>query len=310
MSVPILPPRPLRLRRSFAAVAIARATVALAPALAVIGAACVWQARAAWEIADDARGFEEGAEVALLTVSREERVVFGVVHDVVAHARYVDPQGVERQGGMRWLALFGAGTDGEARGRVDPARGRLVLSWAVDAGARRWAWTAVASSILLALLGAALRAARALLGEYLVARRAARASEEVELEVLELATHDVHGKPAVLEVRFRAPRAPDAPTGYRESAGGSDEVRRARFRLADGDPVLLDGGARALALRPTGSRDVLLVREDLWPFALAASDAARALERARHRQPESADASPWEGPASGMGTQAPASSNT
>lgn len=310
MSVPILPPRPLRLRWSFAAAAIARAAIALAPALAVIGAACVWQARAAWEIADDGRGWERGADVAVLAISREERVVFGVVYDVVAHAQYVDPAGVERASGMRWLALFGSGVDGEARARFDPERERLVLSWAVDAAPRRWAWTALAACILLALLAASLRAARTLLAEYLVARRAARASEEIELEVVELATHDVHGKPSVLEVRYRAPRAADAPIGYRESAGGSDEVRRARFRLAEGGPVLLGEGARVLGLRPAGSRDVVLVRDDLWPFAVAAEDAARARARARDAQPESVDASPCEEPASGIGTQAPASSNT
>ncbi len=288
----MLPPRPLRLRKAFVALAIGRAAVALAPALAVIAAACVWQARAAWEVADDARGWERGHEVEILESSHDERVIFGVVHDVVARASYVDPSGVERGGALRWLSVVDDGTRGPLEARFDPVRGRLVLSWAVEARAGRWGWIALAALLLGGLLAACAAAARAMLREYLVARRAARASNELELEVVELVTHDVHGKPSVLEVRYREPREEET-IGYRESAPSSgDEVRCARFRLAEGGPILLDDGARVLALCPHGSREVTLVRDDLWPFVA---------------QPPSVRA-----PASisSIGTQEPRSSNT
>lgn len=310
MSEPILPLRPLRLRWSFTAGAIVRAIVALAPALSVIAAACVWQARAAWEVADDQRGWERGFDVELLDSSREERVVFGVVHDVVVRVRYLDRVGTERGGAMRWLTVIDPGTSGPLSARVDPVRERMVLSWAAGAAPWRWAWVGLAALVLLGLLAGCVLATRALLREYLVARRAARASGEVELEVVELVTHDVHGKPSVLEVRYRAPHASEVSVGYRDSASGaSDEVLCERFRLADGGPILLDDGARVLALQPRGGSRVTLVRDDLWPFAISAEHAREARARIASRQPPPSPASSGE-PASAMGMQAPSSSNT
>jgi hypothetical protein len=123
--------------------------------------------------------------------------------------------------------------------------------------------------LLVLGLGAALgRIAWRSLRELRTARAAARASEEVALEVVSLVTHEAHGEPVALEIAYRIPPPPaPRPIGYRDPAHAPPVVRTERLALTDGRPLLVEGGERVVALRPDPASDaVTVVREGLWPF--------------------------------------------
>jgi hypothetical protein len=162
--------------------------------------------------------------------------------------------------------------------RIDRETGRVVLSTAVRYAVDRWAFYALVLGLLAIFSVAVIAIVRRLLAPWATARRVAREGAEVELEVVELLTHDVHDRPAILEVRYRAP-PPDRerPRAYRVSArddGG--ELRSERFALT-ARPLLLAEDARVLALA-SGDRAVL-VREDFWPLALDDAQRREAAER-------------------------------
>ncbi len=315
----ILPPRPLALDPGFLRQARLRALGALAPAVAVIAVALLWQGRAGLELWRDQRAWDRGERVAVTYAHPEVRVIQGLARHVRISAGYVSADGTQRSVRDDYYTLFADAIGEDALSLREDEDGRVALSWSMRAAPWRWAWIGFFAAVFLSLGGAALFAAHNTLRHARTARAAARRGEEVSLPVIGLQTQQVHGEPAYVDVRYRAPPVlDDGPAAYRESARPPDgPVRTARFPIARGGPLLVDGGRAVLALRPSPRSDrVTVLASDFWPFALSEAEraAARAAIARREDQPPSpaAPASDEDAservPPSGMSTQAPSSS--
>jgi len=294
----LVPPRPLRLRPRFVRDGRLRPLLLIAPALATLAVAALWQGRAAWDLAQDRAAWEAGAPVPVTAARPDVRVVQGLARHVRISATYVSADGTHRSvADDHWTMFTDAIGDGPLEIREDPESGRVALSWSMQAAPWRWGWIGFFGGVFLLMGGGLIYAARRGALDARVAAAAARSSDEVRLEVLGTQVHEVHGVPSWVEVRYRAPAVEDdEPGSYRANARPEDgPVRTARIALEHGGPLLVEDGTQVVALRPSRRSDrVLVLARDLWPL-----DA----------QPESADAS-RAGPASGMSTQAPSSSNT
>ena len=81
----ILPPRPLALDPGFLRQARLRALGALAPAVAVIAVALLWQGRAGLELWRDQRAWDRGERVAVTYAHPEVRVIQGLARSGHPH---------------------------------------------------------------------------------------------------------------------------------------------------------------------------------------------------------------------------------
>lgn len=282
----VLPPRPLRLRPEFVRRSWTRVLGSCAPMLGVFVVVALWQGRAGYELAADMRAWSTGEVTAVRLVDTDVTVIAGIVRHVRVRAEFgrcvqTGATGPDHHYTVLddYYTFFSDSVgDGPLSMRRDAATGRAALSWGMRDVPGRIAWLLFYGLALLgfgAFLGhVAWRALRALR----IARAAALAADEVELEVASVTPHEAHGSVAALEIVFRIPLAPDdGPVGYRIPAAASPGLRTERFDLVDGRPLLLDGGTRLLALRPErGRAEVTVLREDGWPFALGA-DAKAAL---------------------------------
>ncbi len=239
--------------------------------LALFAVGALWQGRAAVELARDAGAWADGEPVPAERVEARVSVLLGAIHHVHVRAR------VSGGGGAAlglpevddYYALFGDSVgDGALHARRDPASGRAALSWSMGDRGGRVAFLGLVGLLVLGAGAALGRLAWRALRELRTARAAARASDEVALEVVSLVTHEAHGEPVALEIAYRVPPPPSPRAiGYRDPAQAPPVVQTERFALADGRPLLLEGGERVVALRPDPASDaVTVVREGLWPF--------------------------------------------
>lgn len=270
-----------------------RALGFLAPGLALFAVAGLWQGRAAYELALDQHAWWVGEPVAVTSVDTDTAAALFSRH-VRTTATY--RSGTKEQHVVRddyWTLLTDAAGEEPLEARRDPSTGRVSLSWSVHAAPWRWAWV-LFFGLLLGGFGAFLwRVSWQALGTLRAARAAARDSVEVELEVIEVRRHNEHLGPGGVEVTYRVPpRVSRDGVSYREPAASSSSVHTEHFEQSDKGPVLLDGGARILALRP-GSRSarMTVLSSGFWPFLLEDADRELALAQL-HRRAERPGARP------------------
>lgn len=120
--------------------------------------------------------------------------------------------------------------------------------------------------VLLAILARRLR-------EHVLVWRAARGGEEILVEVA--AEH-------ADEVAYRVTeRLSGDAGGYRTAARGVGFIGRLRKRGDEELPLIIGGphGKRLLALRVPGSRQIVVVRKDFWPFVVEGAARDRAVSQ-------------------------------
>ncbi len=261
-----LPRRPLRLQGRFVVAMWRRAlTLGLIGIAALSGMAWplagfqdAWSAEETWERA---------ASLRVVRVDVDDWPLLGVLHAVHTTVVVVD-HGTERVvPADDFRILKGPPLRRTNLARRDPVTGRVLTPIGVAARWERMAMTGAAAlvvgcSAFVLLLGAGRR-----LHGLRVARRVAGQSEEIVLALLE-APHSGH-------YLFAAP-APDPELGgYRESARKGRVTVLVRLQTDEPGPLFLEPErAHALGLRgPRG--EILVVREDAWPFALAPEEVAR-----------------------------------
>lgn len=267
----ILPPRPLRLRPAYVARAYRRmAAVAFG---VVIAAWIFWAAPAnAW---------------ISLWMDHAAEVPVEVVEASIADSRGIGPIEVfyvylaVRQGGVErtenagpYFMLSGPPASAETiEAWREPSTGRLSTSVERAYVGDRFA----AAVLLLAVFGGAL----GVLVWLLVARwrdhrsvvRAAASGEEMHLEV-------VRQKNGHYDYRTNETLAGDEG-GYRTTARRSGWLARFRPRSDEEGPLVMNGpsGPRLLALRVPKTQRVVVVRQDLWPFAIDGTARAETMRR-------------------------------
>jgi hypothetical protein len=260
MPFPALPPRPLRLSAGF----VRRSIVGTALCVVFCLAACVgypaWQAFQARAILDDEALWNGGLAARQASAEGKETSHDFILNEYDVVVTYRDQAGHEHKGRTKFDTLFSS-IDANAQPVVhyDPREPeRFALSWAHDQLSGRWASVAG-----LALVGAAigivlLFEARQLLRRLAAARRAAVASDEVELAIARIVRVSQYGRATGL-VRYY----------YRVPTPSGEKQREIAFNAKKGHkPLFADAEeTRLLALRSAEAPDrPVVLRNDLYPF--------------------------------------------
>jgi hypothetical protein len=268
MSVALLPPRPLRLRRDFVRRGVLAALPWLALSLALLGYGLSRGTQEALRLREEARIWEEGHDAGQSIARGQQLTQRSLLRGYVLEVVYNDAEGIIYHRDLSFEALAAVDTDQPAKVRYDTADpGRFALSWGIEVMGARWAALGLysaffgAAALLLFLLG--LGALRPVLD----ARRAALRSDEVACEVLEIRPPKREGGEILYRYRLLGARSPL-----------EGEVSCPR---AEGEPLFMNGRKHILALvahRARRPRPIIL-RDDLFPFEVSAEELRALRER-------------------------------
>jgi hypothetical protein len=277
-AAPVLPARPLKLQPGFVRRNHLLAVAFVLPGLVALIGYPVWQAGEARAIVADGAVWRTGVPASDVRVSGERTSHDFILHSYDLRVSYSDRQGAAHQGRVTFDSLLTSVSDGaDVEVRYDPRRPeRFALSWAIALGGARWAAFAflTVAGIGIGLLFLVL--ARESIRRVADARDAARASEEVELEVLSTEVIKQYGRSTgVVKYRYLVPR----PTGKAKK-------REITFnRRKHQRPLFADQAeTRLLALStPTAPDRPVILRGDLYPFDVPAWERDAALARLEKR---------------------------
>ncbi len=293
--MPFLPPRPLKLQRSFLIRAYFWGILWVLVGLGVGGAYLVWQYRDAARVIADGEVWEHGTPAELGSVRGTQRSRYGIFKEYSLDVSYTDTSNLPHNDHFTFSTLFG-GVDDDAQPtlRFDPQdNSRYAISWAVECTKSRWASIGF-MSIVGALIGVAILSLGAiLLKRARTAQRVAATSEEVECLLLSATEQIVNGRPnGHIVYRFVVPAlAPleNDNAGYRANAVRAETATASRnheaiMQRSKGEPFFTQRGAGGdlvlVLVSRENPKDVLLLRYDLYPLDLSEDQKAAALARA------------------------------
>jgi hypothetical protein len=287
--VPLLPERPLRLRKHYVAKTWLKAGLLSALFAAVGGGMAVVFAGGLRDFAAERELWQAGtlapaAEVEGEVTTHEWLGFIPLGREYKLTVRYADEAGGEHEAKLEMSSFTELDTAPEPVVRYDPAApGRVALNWTVEAGLGRWAFGASFALVGVLILGGAVVMVRGARRTVESARACARRSDERELPLVKLQQQQAKGRKLDRwEVTYALP----------PGARGGGGTRKA---TVEGEPIVLDreGGARVLALlspeaaAPTFPT-VALHPFDVSPDERAAFEARLAAERARSPSRQSA----------------------
>ncbi|HEX2573099.1 MAG TPA: DUF3592 domain-containing protein [Polyangia bacterium] len=269
LDAPLLPPRPLRLRRGFVLWSYFGAiTLGLAGAAALV-AYVAWQLGEARQIQTDHAIWDHGTLAESSNVSGHETSHNFILNSYTLDVDYVDDKGQTHRGKTEFSSLF-ASVDQktEADVRYDPAHPeRFALRWAIDLRGYRWA---AFTFMMVAGIGIGLAFLALAFGLYrrvTDARAVAEDSQEVEIEQTRVVAVTQNGRPTGTS-QFHYQLTTEA---------GKTVKRNVAFRTNKGQsPLYTDAQkSRFLALRSSRSPDrPVILRNDLYPLDLSPEERA------------------------------------
>lgn len=278
LDAPILPSRPLRLRRGFALWSyVGAVTMGLVGAAALV-AYVVWQLGEARQIQTDQAIWDHGTPAESSSVSGRETSHNFLFNSYELDVEYVDAQSQTHRRKAEFSSLFASvdqKTDADVR--YDPANPeRFALRWAIDLNGYRWAAFAFMMAAGIGIGLAFLVLALGLFRRASDARAAAEDSQEVEIEVLKVVELSQHGRPT-------------GTTQYHyqlTTEAGKTVKRNVAFRTSKGQSPLYTNAqkTRFLALRTSRMPDrPVILRNDLYPFDVSPEERAEVEKRLARR---------------------------
>lgn len=262
----ILPSRPLVLRPEY--VRTARKRIAILSSFAILALlAASLSVIELQQIAELERAWAEGEAVDVISLDIIHRSM-GPSHAYGSTIAYRDGVGERVAFGPRFTIPGGLPESVTEVLEVRRERGgtRLVPLFALLAAPIRARWASATMAVLVTIAGVLVLWARRRARELALVRAAAASSEEL---LVERAPGETRRR-----IAFVAP-LPAAAATYRSAASPRRVTIDYRLREDEPPPLWVDEArARAVALRPDPrSSEVVVVREDLWPFQV--SDAER-----------------------------------
>jgi hypothetical protein len=278
LDAPILPSRPLRLRRGFVIWSYFGAiSLGLVGAVALV-AYVVWQLGEARQIQTDQAIWDHGTPAESSSVSGRETSHNFLLNSYELDVEYVDAQGKTHRKKAEFSSLFASvdqKTDADVR--YDPANPeRFALRWAIDLGGYRWAAFAFMMVAGIGIGIAFLVLALGLFRRVTDARAAAEDSQEVEIELQKVVELSQHGRPTGTS-QFHYQLTTEA---------GKTVKRNVAFRTSKGQsPLYTDAQkTRFLALRASRAPDrPVILRNDLHPFDVSPEERAEVEKRLARR---------------------------
>lgn len=278
LDAPLLPSRPLRLRRGFVLWSCFGAiSLGLIGAVALV-AYIVWQLGEAHQIRTDQAIWDHGTPAESSSVSGRETSHNFLLNSYELDVEYVDAQGKTHHRKAEFSSLFASvdqKTDADVR--YDPANPeRFALRWAIDLGGYRWA---AFIFMLVAGIGVGLAflvLSFGLLRRFTDARAAATDSQEIEIEVVKVVELTQHGR-ATGTSQFHYQLTTEA---------GKTVQRNVAFRTGKGkSPLYADAQkTRFLALRSSKVPDrPVILRNDFYPFDVSPEERAEVEKRLAQR---------------------------
>jgi hypothetical protein len=274
----LLPPRPLRLRASFiwkfqlGGLALVAVGVA-----ATIGYAW-WQLDALKELLDQSRVWAAGVPAEYCEVSGKVSTTKAIFHNYTLDVIYVDAARKRHQAKLEFSTLV---TEmDQARNPVvrylKDEPGRYALSWAVEAKTSRWASFLFMTIVGVGLVGGSFSfIGVVMLRRVADARRCARRSDEVIVQITQLTPQVVNGRRTGTEYRFSG-----------QVAGARTVTGKVVFSTKE-EPLYADAAKQtlvALVAQEALQRPVVL-RSDCHPFELTADELAKVRAEIERRSP-------------------------
>jgi hypothetical protein len=275
----ILPPAPLRLKRSFVVSNQIWSILLMLIGLFIPAGYGYWQLDEVEHIQRDAEVYASGVPTEDGSVNGSVRSRYFIFRDYNLDVNFVDAQG-KRHAEKLSFSTLGSGIDEEQTPelRYDPADpSRYAVSWAVESSGGRWA-----SVIFFTLGGMVIGFAVGYLGWAMRrnlrdARSVAERGEEVACRVLSAVPQVVNGRETDnIIYRVSVPAPPAAPSwqgAYRDPMQGAPPAappveREIVLNRKTATPLFLDArGAVVLALvTPDAERRFVAMRDDLHPF--------------------------------------------
>ena len=278
LDAPLLPSRPLRLRRGFVLWSYLGALLLGLTGAVSLTAYTVWQLGEAHQIRADHAIWDHGTPAESSNVSGKETSHNFLYNSYELDVEYADAQGQTHRGKAEFSSLFASvdqKTDADVR--YDPAHPeRFALRWAVELGGYRWAAFAFMMLAGIAIGLSLLVLAFALLRRVLDARAAAENSQEVELELVKVVALAQHGRPTgTSQFHFQV-----------TTEAGKTVKSNVAFRTNKGQlPLYTDAKkSRFLALRSSRAPDrPVVLRNDLHPFDVSPEERAEVEKRLARR---------------------------
>jgi hypothetical protein len=278
LDAPVIPSRPLRLRRGFVIWSyLGAATLGLVGTASLV-AYVIWQLGEARQIQTDQAIWDHGTPAESSNVSGKETSHNFLLNSYELDVDYADAQGQTHRGKAEFSSLFASvdqKTDADVR--YDPAHpDRFALRWAIDLGGYRWAAFAFMMVAGVGIGLAFLVIAFGLYRRVTDARAVAEDSQEVEIELVKVEALSQHGRPTGA-TQFHYQLATES---------GKTVKRHVVFRTNKGQsPLFADAQkSRLLALRSSRAPDrPVVLRNDLYPFDVSPEERAEVEKRLTRR---------------------------
>ncbi|MFT3868252.1 MAG: hypothetical protein QM715_07125 [Nibricoccus sp.] len=265
----ILPSLPLKLKNSFVWKFGAGGALLILLGLAVAVAFGWWQMDNAQEILKQSRIWKSGVPAGSAEAGGRVTTRKFVFHEYDLDVAYLDQKGAVHRGKLKFDTLFNElEKDSDPVVRYDPAHPEdFALSWAVNRTGSRWA-----SVIFMLLAGIGLiGGSAAILGVKALrsladARRCARRSDEVIVQVTQVVEQNAKGKTTGYEYQFAG-----------QLADGRSVNGKVVFPVKH-EPLYADNAHQTMVALVSQEKigSPVVLRDDFYPLALTEDEKAKA----------------------------------